>query len=42
LLATGPELRTAIEAGRSPQEIWESWDPDLARFREIRVKYLIY
>ncbi len=41
-LATGPELRTAIEAGRSAQEIWESWDPDLARFRETRVKYLIY
>jgi uncharacterized protein YbbC (DUF1343 family) len=41
-LATGPGLRLAIEAGHSPQEIWGSWDPDLARFREIRVKYLIY
>jgi uncharacterized protein YbbC (DUF1343 family) len=41
-LATGPELRTAIEAGRSPQEVWESWEPDLARFRATRMKYLIY
>ena len=41
-LATGPELRSAIEAGRSPSEIWESWEPDLIRFREMRKKYLIY
>ena len=41
-LATGPELRTAIEAGRSPQEIWDSWEGDLARFRENRTKYLVY
>jgi uncharacterized protein YbbC (DUF1343 family) len=41
-LATGPELRLAIEAGGSPQEIWTGWDQDLARFRERRAKYLIY
>lgn len=41
-LASGPELRTAIETGRSPQEIWSGWDRDLERFRETRVKYLIY
>jgi len=41
-LATGPDLRLAIEAGRSPQEIWSTWDQALARFRERRAKYLIY
>jgi len=41
-LAAGPELRTAIEAGQSPQAIWNSWTGDLARFREARAKYLIY
>jgi uncharacterized protein YbbC (DUF1343 family) len=41
-LATGPELRTAIEAGRSPQEIWNGWEPDLVRFQGTREKYLIY
>jgi uncharacterized protein YbbC (DUF1343 family) len=41
-LATAPELRTAIEAGRSAQEIWSSWTGDLERFRETRGKYLIY
>jgi uncharacterized protein YbbC (DUF1343 family) len=41
-LATGPDLRIAIEAGRSPQEIWSDWNQELARFRERRAKYLIY
>ena len=41
-LATGPELRLAIEAGRAPQEIWKGWDEDLARFRAARAQYLIY
>ena len=41
-LAAGPELRTAIEAGQSPQAIWNSWSGDLARFRETRAQYLIY
>jgi len=41
-LAAGQELRTAIEAGQSPQAIWNSWTSDLARFREARAKYLIY
>ncbi len=41
-LAAGPELRTAIEAGRPAQEIWNSWTGDLARFRGTRAKSLIY
>jgi len=41
-LTTGPELRTALEAGRSPQDIWDSWEGDLARFRANRKKYLVY
>jgi len=41
-LATGPELRAALEAGRPVQEIWASWNADLERFRQTRAKYLIY
>jgi len=41
-LAAGPELRTAVEAGRSLQEIWVAWDADLVRFRNLRARYLIY
>lgn len=41
-LATGPELRAAIEAGRPAKEIWDSWTSDLERFRATRAKYLIY
>jgi uncharacterized protein YbbC (DUF1343 family) len=41
-LATGPDLRVALEAGRPVQEIWDSWRSDLERFRETRAKYLIY
>jgi len=41
-LATGPELRAALETGRSPQDIWNGWEQDLVRFRGTREKYLIY
>jgi len=41
-LAAGPELRTALEAGRLAREIWNSWSSDLERFRETRTKHLIY
>jgi len=41
-LAAGHELRAALEAGRPMREIWEGWERDLARFREVRTKYLIY
>ncbi|HWC72644.1 MAG TPA: DUF1343 domain-containing protein [Gemmatimonadales bacterium] len=40
-LAAGPELRLAIEAGKSAQEVWAPWSADLDRFRAIRAKYLI-
>ena len=40
-LAAGPELRTAVEAGRPAREIWSAWDNDLARFRVARAKYLL-
>ncbi len=41
-LAAGPDLRTALEAGRPLLEIWDSWDRDLDRFRATRATYLIY
>jgi len=41
-LAAGPELRAALEAGSSARDIWSAWEPDLARFRQGRQKYLIY
>ena len=41
-LATGPELRTAIEAGVPAETIWKAWEADLARFRTARAQYLIY
>lgn len=41
-LAGGAELREAIRAGSSAAEIWRSWDAALAKFREARVKFLLY
>ena len=41
-LATGPELRTAIEGGISAETIWKAWEADLARFRATRARYLLY
>jgi len=41
-LAGGPELRDAIARGATPAAIWADWDAALARFRETRVKYLLY
>ena len=41
-LAAGPELRAALDAGKSARDIWSAWEPDLARFRQDRQKYLIY
>jgi len=42
VLAAGADLRRALEAGRSAQEIWATWEEDLKRFRLVRAKYLLY
>lgn len=36
------ELRRQIEAGLSEKEIRKSWDPQLADYKELRKKYLLY
>ena len=35
-------LQEDIAAGKSPEEIYESWRADIAAFKEIRTKYLLY
>jgi uncharacterized protein YbbC (DUF1343 family) len=42
VLAAGPELRAAIDSGRTAPEIWTSWSDALAQFRRNRAKYLLY
>jgi len=42
VLAAGPDLRRALEAGRSAAEIWARWEEDLKRFQLMRAKYLLY
>jgi uncharacterized protein YbbC (DUF1343 family) len=41
-LAGTDQLRLQIEAGKSEKEIRASWRADLAKFKEIRSKYLLY
>ncbi|MMZ69807.1 hypothetical protein D1872_327170 [compost metagenome] len=41
-LAGTDQLRKQIEAGKSEQQIRKSWQNDLARFRKIRSRYLLY
>ena len=41
-LAGGLELREMIIQGKSEDEIRQSWEPKLSKFREIRKKYLLY
>jgi len=41
-LAGTEELRKQIIAGKSPQDIRESWQEDLEAFKKIREKYLLY
>jgi uncharacterized protein YbbC (DUF1343 family) len=41
-LAGSDALRKAIIAGKSEQEIRQSWDADLQAFKLVRKKYLIY
>ncbi|OFY39248.1 MAG: hypothetical protein A2X18_04310 [Bacteroidetes bacterium GWF2_40_14] len=41
-LAGTNKLREQIIAGKTEQEIRDSWEPALSQFKEIRKKYLIY
>ena len=41
-LAGTDALRTGIEAGRSLEELTASWPDELAAFRELRRRYLLY
>lgn len=41
-LAGTRQLRRQIEQGWSENEIRETWQPELTKFREIRKKYLLY
>ena len=42
ILAAGPTLRKQIQKGMSSEEIRASWREDLARFKKVRAKYLLY
>ena len=42
VLAAGPELRLAIDSGRTAPEIWSRWSDALAQFQRRRSKYLLY
>ena len=42
LLAGGPGLRKAIEAGRTEEQIRALWEPELGEFRRLRAGYLMY
>ena len=41
-LAGSNELRIQIESGWSSEQIKETWQEDLNRFRNTRTSYLIY
>src|ERR1700691_3932812 len=41
-IRTGLEISDALHAYQSPASIIASWDSDLAQFRTLRAKYLIY
>jgi uncharacterized protein YbbC (DUF1343 family) len=41
-LAGTDSVRLALEAGRPPGDIVAAWEPDLARFRASRARYLLY
>lgn len=41
-LAGTAELRKQIEAGKSEQEIRDSWEPALTKYKIMRRKYLLY
>jgi uncharacterized protein YbbC (DUF1343 family) len=41
-LAGSEQLRRQIEEGKSEEEIRQSWEPELSRFKMMRKKYLLY
>lgn len=41
LVAT-PRLKAMLQAGKSPAEIFASWEPEVAAFRATSAKYLLY
>jgi uncharacterized protein YbbC (DUF1343 family) len=41
-LTGGNELRKQIEAGKTEQQIRDSWEPALSRYKNMRRKYLLY
>jgi uncharacterized protein YbbC (DUF1343 family) len=41
-LAGTDELRAQIQAGKTPAEIKQSWQQDLAIFKKKRKTYLLY
>ncbi len=41
-LAGTDQLRKQIIAGKTPEEIYESWEVDLLAYRKMRNKYLLY
>ena len=36
------ELQKQIESGKSPEDIYKSWEPGLKEYKKIRKKYLLY
>lgn len=42
LLAGNNELRRQIEQGLSAEEIRQTWQPELEKFKQIRKRYLLY
>ena len=41
-IAGSDALRTALQSGKTPEEIITSWQPGLAAFREARRPFLLY
>ncbi|WP_337169658.1 DUF1343 domain-containing protein [Gemmatimonas aurantiaca] len=41
-LAATPRLKNMLQAGRTPQEIFASWEPELTRFHQRADKYRLY
>lgn len=42
LLAGNSTLMADIKAGKSPEEIYKSWEKDLEDFKKVRDRYLLY